>query len=998
MATGIVSNQRNSSGFRPPNLPNIEHPNSRLGDKKTLNIIGSNRPDSVSPRQSSSRNEVRTPPGAPAGRASVVGLHAWDEPDHNLPPLRKDGGKENKRSKKHSRMMTWPPAHEGGPGERRAKSAKVPSSADFVARYTRDPNELIQVLKVKLVSGFHGLRQMFRGHDPQGKGRVSRSAMGQILYPLIGYITHEDVGRMLQRLGLDREDTLTFDDFIACFRDTEVVQREWLSPVARKEMAAEKRRLHPEENLRDKGRGPMINKCTAAYGNALLKEKCKHSDFDIRKYLAPACFESGGTVIAPQLQECMSLLGAHLDDEEMEKLWERYDIENTGVLDTAWFFTQIGLDARGRYNPRAHTAPVSRRQKFSKPPSTPKIAEDVEGELEELPRNPTPPSFSRQLSSRQSAPRVLTTDTITFIARRMEQNFNAMMSSFEAMDFSGNGLIGLEQFRRVLADHGMNMQYVDAEMLMERCGLRRKDGRVVYLDFLLKYMLRTENGVAHRIIMDTNHSFNTRLNTPQGFLSVDTAEAKLVEFLHKDFLRLLGSFKALDVYSLGLLTQRDFKETLEKIFNIRLSKDQFNELLYEYGQEDGLVVYPQFLAVFNRKRFVPFQNRTSEHKPQVLTVHNDSHPTMDPNKTSDQLQQEAWPAMKVTNQEEEDEEEAMETSKPVVQRDIKGKKMEGRYRPVSEIAAAVEIQLKKKGYTVQDSYNRLDPKYTGRLSRTQLHQWLSDMGIVLHPTELQDLWKAMDIARDGLVHYAELFDFFLHRCKRKPIADKEALLRKAKVANQPPVVRSSAQVKEMVDLYKIPVSSLVEKVRPDVVSNWNGLKERLRNLDPYGSATVSIHDFQRLAERFQFRISSKEVERLALSFDLNQTGNVHYIDFLRLFTDNKKAGPQGGQSYHRNFHKITHHTSKGPEQMTVAATFDKIGRRILADWRSIRRAFKKADLNGDGHLSVPEFRRILSSMNIRLSEEDFYHVMSEVDENMDGNVSYDEFLAQLMPS
>ena len=55
------------------------------------------------------------------------------------------------------------------------------------------------MLRVKLVSGFHGLKQMFRGHDPQGKGRVSKSAMGQVLYPLIGYVTHEDVGRLMQR-------------------------------------------------------------------------------------------------------------------------------------------------------------------------------------------------------------------------------------------------------------------------------------------------------------------------------------------------------------------------------------------------------------------------------------------------------------------------------------------------------------------------------------------------------------------------------------------------------------------------------------------------------------------------------------------------------------------------------------------------------------------------------------------------------------------------------
>ncbi|XP_001200546.3 EF-hand calcium-binding domain-containing protein 6 [Strongylocentrotus purpuratus] len=997
MATGIVSNQRNASGFKKQNLPNIEHPMSRLGDRKSMNVTGSNRPDSVMsprPRQNSSGREARTPPLAQAGRASVVGLHAWDEPDHNLPPLQKDGGKENKRSKKqkHSRMMTWPPAHEQGPGERRAKSAKVPSSAEFLTKYSRNPDELIQVLRVKLVSGFHGLRQMFKGHDPQGKGRVSKSAMGQILYPLIGYITHEDVARLLHRLGLERDDTLTFDDFIACFRDTEVVQREWLSPVAKKRVAAERRKLHPEEHLRDKDRALPHQKCTAVYGNALLKEKCKHSDFDIRKYLAPSCFEPGGTVLGLQLQECLALLGGHLDDEEMTKLWSRYDIENTGALDSAWFFIQLGLDGNGRYNPRARTAPPSRRQKYSQLPSTPRIQEEEELDFPESPRIPTPPSNGRQSNSRMGPARALSADVVSFIIRKLEQPFNNLMASFQMADNTGNGLLGIEQFKKVLCDYGIKMQYVDAEMMMERCGLRRKDGRVMYRDFLLKYMMRSANGIAHRIIMDSSHKFNTRLNTPQGYLCVDEAEAKLVELIHKDFLSLLGMFKSLDVYNLGLLTQRDFKDTVEKVFNIRMSKDQFNEILYEYGQEDGLVQYSQFLTVFNRRRFIPFQTQPK--------VQNNQHETSPPDiyrvqESPDGEDQEdemgAWLAQSAANQEE-----AMETSRPVIGGG-KTKKMEGRYKPVSEIAAEVEIQLKKKGYTVQDSYNRLDPKYTGRLSKTQFYKWLSDMGIALHPSELQELWKAMDIARDGLVHYAELFDFFLHRTKRQPIADKEASLRRAKAGNQPPPVRNSSEMKEMMELYKIPVSTVVEKIRPDVVSNWNGLKERLKSLDPQGYATISTPDFQRLAQRFQFRLTPRELERLTMSFDHHQTGNFHYIDFLRLFSESKKPAQHGGQAYHRNFHKITHQTSKGPEEVTVTETFDKIGRKILGDWRSIRRAFKKADLNGDGHLSIPEFRRILANMKVNIAEEDFYHIVSEVDENMDGNISYEEFLAQLMP-
>ena len=51
------------------------------------------------------------------------------------------------------------------------------------------------------------------------------------------------------------------------------------------------------------------------------------------------------------------------------------------------------------------------------------------------------------------------------------------------------------------------------------------------------------------------------------------------------------------------------------------------------------------------------------------------------------------------------------------------------------------------------------------------------LGILLHPTELQMLWSSLDIAKDGLVHYAELFDYFMHRSKKhKPEKRKSSTI------------------------------------------------------------------------------------------------------------------------------------------------------------------------------------------------------------------------------
>lgn len=64
----------------------------------------------------------------------------------------------------------------------------------------------------------------------------------------------------------------------------------------------------------------------------------------------------------------------------------------------------------------------------------------------------------------------------------------------------------------------------------------------------------------------------------------------------------------------------------------------------------------------------------------------------------------------------------------------------------------------------------------------------------------------------------------------------------------------------------------------------------------------------------------------------------------------------------------------------------------MTEHRNLRRAFKKLDISRNGYISVGDFRRALKSCNVELSNEDFYHVMTEFDQNLTGRISYDNFL------
>lgn len=70
--------------------------------------------------------------------------------------------------------------------------------------------------------------------------------------------------------------------------------------------------------------------------------------------------------------------------------------------------------------------------------------------------------------------------------------------------------------------------------------------------------------------------------------------------------------------------------------------------------------------------------------------------------------------------------------------------------------------------------------------------------------------------------------------------------------------------------------------------------------------------------------------------------------------------------------------------------------QLMAEHRNLRRAFRKLDVHRKGHLGVTDFRRALTGCNIPVSNEDFYHILSEFDQDMRGCVSYNEFLSTFL--
>ncbi|KXJ06912.1 EF-hand calcium-binding domain-containing protein 6, partial [Exaiptasia diaphana] len=58
------------------------------------------------------------------------------------------------------------------------------------------------------------------------------------------------------------------------------------------------------------------------------------------------------------------------------------------------------------------------------------------------------------------------------------------------------------------------------------------------------------------------------------------------------------------------------------------------------------------------------------------------------------------------------------------------------------------------------------------------------------------------------------------------------------------------------------------------------------------------------------------------------------------------------------------------------------------------RAMKKHDYNDDGMISIDDFKSNLKEFGFHVSDEDFFHILSEFDVSMNGRISYVAFMKQ----
>lgn len=1000
--TSMAAVPRVSAGQRRfPNLPVIEHPMSRMSNRDDLAVLGSAR-------------------GLRAGQSGKISFQDPGSGAREPAPISAN------RASAPERILQWPPEFTQGPRSRGHQESATP----------RTNGEVIEKIKDKLTTGFYGLRHMFKANDPTGKGTVSREALLRILYSLVGYLTQEQFNKFLKGTGLDGKEHISFDSFVACFKENETVQKEWVSPLQRLEK--EKCRHYPEAELIRTDTIVTNPYLSAPYSDTLFREKIRNID-DARQVFPAACFQANGRIVPPQLREAHAQLGIFMTDSEFTSLWQRYDKEGLGAIRTSLFLKRAAIDTRPKtfshrsktsvelkVRPKSEAKVVTLTHNSQTEESEPS-AQDIPGETTQETAEPTKetdntdknkaselatskdsgePDKGEEIKiniSRKKKVQPKLENIIDCLHYRFEESYNAMLSAFDLFDYLSDGYISRVDFRRVLQEFGLNISVTDLDNFLARNGVRTIRGQVNYKEFLNKFQSKSENSVTNRVV--TSQQFQDKKfpawPLPQHSLTSEELDVRLVDLLHGDFLKLIGHFKSCDKYGLGVITPHEFRSGIEKRLGYPMSERQWDQVKCDVGQDsDGLIPYNKFLQMFD----VPpgSWNRKQEGGLDVCQV---VPASMVQSSAVDRLREKAKTFMH---------------SQP----EAVGVQPQDNIRTITDVMKILEELFRNRFHTFDKHFQDMDRRKTGRMSKWQFGALLRLCGVSLTNSELDRVWVRLNVSNDGMYSYKSLIKAFAHKQTGQDIrmeqtdSDTRELIETAKrvqrerreksvssqqqkttttVTTNTGEVATTTQTMTVASVtenntktttvdtvvaQKAPGTALsnksqrtrdlLNKIKSQVVGNWEGLKTVFKFIDKNGNATISISDMKEVLNTMKFPMSEEDKRDLCQRFDLQRNGRFHYLEFMKCYSQNP---PHLSKS--QVFSKHTH----------------KLERKLMSEHKNLRRAFRKLDINRRGELGISDFRRALVGCNIRVSNEDFYHILSEFDQEMKGSVSYNDFLS-----
>ncbi|XP_074648527.1 EF-hand calcium-binding domain-containing protein 6-like [Tubulanus polymorphus] len=638
--------------------------------------------------------------------------------------------------------------------------------------------------------------------------------------------------------------------------------------------------------------------------------------------------DTTGNLLKPEFRNMLLKDNLPMDDEEFDKLWAKYDTHGTGCIKGETLLKKLGA---GKKKEAAAQKP--------KP-----AQETTASECGDDKRTPRRLELERQQSI----------NVENWLKNKFREGFSGMKETFQKRDPENTGMVSHDVFLEVLAEYGLKLDRPYIYTFMARCCVELRPQGVPYKDFLYRFLDRSEAGMAHNILSNPKHRYNERGRSATNKSTVSAIETQLMNLFQRDFLKLLGTFHQIDKFGTDVITQEEFRAAIESKFDLEMTDDEFRSFVDKVPlTDDGLVKYGDFMSLFDTKGQAPSLFDAKSHKIPLAESDDGGSDVIE---AEDQLVMEAEPTNVI-------------------------------HRSTPELFKLIREVIKNNYQEVERKFHELDEMNTGQFTQEMMYQLFRkfDMAQEITRGEIRDIWKTFIVNRNKTLNFYEFVRHFGWTLR-------SAAFPNAKVC---PPRRGDADCMMRSRKLNGVSDMLQDNVRAKVDYLWEDLRQEFVAMDPYVTNNVTREEFQDVLTELNIHLSDYELQLISKKFDMKRDGRINYVEFLKPFALKRQVWRHGNNM----LSLLAHPQSElpipdivEPPQKGLHGVTAKLRQKMAGDWKNLRRAFKKLDASNLGYLSLPEFRSVLKLANVVLDEDEVYHVMTRFDENMTGNIAYQQFL------
>lgn len=199
----------------------------------------------------------------------------------------------------------------------------------------------------------------------------------------------------------------------------------------------------------------------------------------------------------------------------------------------------------------------------------------------------------------------------------------------------------------------------------------------------------------------------------------------------------------------------------------------------------------------------------------------------------------------------------------------------------------------------------------------------------------------------------------------------------------------------------INAESAEARIKNRIFRNWKEIQRSCRNCDRNNTGTIQVQELKDILVRNGIDMPDEEFYDLMTKYDLREDGSFAYVDFLRHFILNLKPQddgnlfsrrrvPQGRVSvpiFSKQFKVSAGHTSTQFYDAMI-----RLRECVVQNWKEMRRLFRSMDRDNQGAIPSLDFRYVLRQFSVNLEEDEFFHLLSYYDKNLNGMIAYNDFI------